>query len=96
MAGVDLEPNHASEKLQNITFANCTFRNNSGGGVQIFSNKLNASSTPVSITFDRCLLEGPGRQLFDFPLVPDGHPIFHQNPSPWTTLLPQLTHSAPV
>jgi hypothetical protein len=60
MAGVDLEPNRATDRLHNITFRKCTALNNSGAGFQVFPGKLNASSLPVQISFEDCHAEGVG------------------------------------
>ncbi len=49
-AGVDLEPNFASERLVNINFINCKFRNNDAAGFMIAAGLMTSSSTPISVT----------------------------------------------
>jgi hypothetical protein len=60
MAGVDLEPNRAADRLHNITFRKCSAVNNSGAGFQVFPGRLNSSSLPVQINFEDCRVEGVG------------------------------------
>jgi len=55
-AGVDIEPNHPDDRLVNVNFTNCTFRNNYHAGILISVGRLTAQSTPVSINFDHCYL----------------------------------------
>ena len=44
MAGVDLEPNRATDRLHNITFRKCKALNNSGAGFQAFPVRASPSS----------------------------------------------------
>lgn len=53
-AGVDIEPDQPNEKLSNCTFRNCLVEGNAGNGYEVYLDKLNTSSTPVSITFENC------------------------------------------
>jgi hypothetical protein len=53
-SGVDLEPDSATQKLQNIVFRNCRFDDNYGDGIEIFLAHLNESSDPISILFEAC------------------------------------------
>lgn len=56
-AGVDLEPNIAEERMVNINFKNCEFKNNYYAGINIGFPKLTSKSIPVSVIFDSCLIE---------------------------------------
>ena len=49
MAGIDFEPNHSHEILQNITVKNCTISNNMGAGILAYLGSLTEESEPVSI-----------------------------------------------
>ena len=53
-AGVDIEPDHPYEKLSNCTLRNCLVEGNAGNGYEIYLDKLNTRSAPVSITFENC------------------------------------------
>ena len=57
-AGVDLEPDIASENLVNISFVDCVAQFNAGNQFQLWLANLNSSSEPVSISFDNCTVEG--------------------------------------
>ncbi|WP_149277100.1 right-handed parallel beta-helix repeat-containing protein [Pareuzebyella sediminis] len=56
-AGVDLEPNSKLDRLINITFSNCIFRNNDHAGILLALSKLDSTSEPVSINFKKCVLQ---------------------------------------
>jgi hypothetical protein len=56
-AGIDLEPDQASERLQNIQFNNLEFRNNDGAGLKMALGNLDESSIPVSITANNLWIE---------------------------------------
>lgn len=56
-AGVDLEPNVEEERMVNINFENCQFKNNYYAGINIGLPKLTGNSQPVSIVFDNCSIE---------------------------------------
>jgi len=58
-AGIDFEPNHPSEKIVNCVVRNCVLAENQGAGILVYLKNLAASSSPVSLTFDNCLV-GPG------------------------------------
>eukprot|EP01052_Picozoa_sp_SAG31_P024490 SAG31_NODE_2087_length_6484_cov_5.038528_2_plen_234_part_00 len=60
-AGVDLEPDAASESLVNISFVDCVSKFNAGNQFSAWLAKLNGSSEPVSISFDNCSVEGSAR-----------------------------------
>ncbi|MGQ9783963.1 MAG: right-handed parallel beta-helix repeat-containing protein [Armatimonadota bacterium] len=53
-SGIDLEPNHADEKLVNITIRNCTTKANKGFGYQFHLVQLKRDSEPISIRVENC------------------------------------------
>jgi polygalacturonase len=53
-AGVDIEPDAATDRVRDIVFRNCAFEHNYGDGIEIFLANLKASSADVSILFDNC------------------------------------------
>jgi hypothetical protein len=55
-AGVDFEPDHDYERLDNIVFEKCSFTNNYGNGIALALINLNSTSAPVNITFNDCYL----------------------------------------
>lgn len=57
-AGIDFEPNHDSERLVNCIVRNCTFVDNHGAGILVYLKPLKASSMPVSLAFESCLVRG--------------------------------------
>lgn len=52
-AGIDIEPNRASDQLQNILIQDSTTTENAGNGVAIDVRNLTAASVPVSIQINR-------------------------------------------
>ena len=46
---MDLEPDHPSQRLSNVTFRDCRSFGNTGCGFQAYLNALNGSSAPISI-----------------------------------------------
>jgi hypothetical protein len=50
-AGVDLEPWNVLHRLQGVVFSTCTFRNNSGVGIDVFLLGLKNSTETVDILF---------------------------------------------
>ena len=65
--GVDLEPNYAVDRLQNITFRRCLAANNTACGFTISPhNLLHTTSGPpvlsaaVGITFEDCAVDARG------------------------------------
>lgn len=56
-AGVDLESNDAEERMININFRDCQFKNNHYAGINIGLPKLTSNSKPISILFENCLIE---------------------------------------
>lgn len=65
-AGIDLEPDFATDRLQNINITNCTFRNNNYAGIMVGVPKLNANSFPLSINVSDCLFSNNAQR--------DNHP----------------------
>ena len=55
-AGIDFEPNHADEQLAGCVLRNCCFRCNAGAGIQVYLEKLNASSRPIDIRVEDSLV----------------------------------------
>ncbi len=55
MAGIDFEPNDASECFINCVMKNCVCENNSSTGYILALAQLNESSKPVSITMENCI-----------------------------------------
>ena len=53
-AGIDFEPDRPTEKLVNCVMRNCLVENNTGNGYEIYLDKLNSGSAPVSIAFENC------------------------------------------
>lgn len=53
-AGLDIEPDLAQERLQNVVFRNCTAFGNEGNGFETYLVQLNRKSGPVDITFENC------------------------------------------
>ena len=53
-AGVDIEPDSAGERLDNVVFRNCKSFGNSGAGFEAYLAQLRKSSGPISITFENC------------------------------------------
>jgi len=48
--GVQLEPDSALDRLVNINFINCEFKNNNSNGFHVSLHKMNSSSIPISVT----------------------------------------------
>ena len=53
-AGIDLEPNGASEGLSNILIRDCEFSGNRECGIDLALVKLNGSTRDTSIVFENC------------------------------------------
>jgi hypothetical protein len=58
MAGVDLEPDYAEQRFDNITFRDCASLNNHGAGFTVAFARLNASSDPVSVSVQNLTVDG--------------------------------------
>ena len=59
-AGIDLEPNVASERLKNIVIRNVIAADNTGPGFVTYLSPLDSSSEPVTVTFENCSATGNG------------------------------------
>ena len=53
-AGVDIEPNSNVQYLVNVVFRNCVTSGNAGKGLELYLQKLDSTSPPVSVLFDNC------------------------------------------
>jgi hypothetical protein len=57
-AGIDFEPNAASERLKNCVMRNCVTENNQGSGFDFYLPNLTRMSEPVSIRLENCRSTG--------------------------------------
>ncbi|MCX5759392.1 MAG: right-handed parallel beta-helix repeat-containing protein, partial [Candidatus Hydrogenedentes bacterium] len=57
-AGIDFEPNDAGEHMENCVVRNCRMLDNAGAGILVYLKALTGKSTPVSLRFERCLVQG--------------------------------------
>ena len=57
-AGIDFEPNHATEELTGIVMRDCTISNNQGIGLDFYLGQLDGTSKPVSIRIENCRMSG--------------------------------------
>ena len=57
---VGAEPDLATTSLRNVSFVDCVADGNAGHQFQAWLGKFNASTEPVSITFDNCTANGRG------------------------------------
>ena len=57
-AGIDIEPNTASNVLQNVTFRNSKSIGNQGAGFMVDIGNLSSSSAPVSVTLSNHATSG--------------------------------------
>jgi hypothetical protein len=53
-AGIDFEPNAATEELVNCVMRNCVSENNRGDAFTFYLRPLNADSKPISIRLENC------------------------------------------
>lgn len=58
MAGIDFEPNHPDERLQNIVVRNSIFEGNEGPGITTYLKNLNSDSEDVSILWENIIVRG--------------------------------------
>ena len=72
MAGVDLEPNKASQKMVNVRIRNCVFENNDSIGMHMSLGRLNAKSEPVSVLWENNHIRGSGMGIHVGGLPDDG------------------------
>lgn len=56
-AGIDLEPNHPSNRLVNITVRNCVADNNQGPGFIVSPSGLSSQSKDVSVLIENCYVK---------------------------------------
>ena len=56
--GIDIEPDHPTFRLENITFTDVRCMGNSGAGLEISPTTLNSSSAPLSIWIDGLTIDG--------------------------------------
>jgi hypothetical protein len=47
--GIDIEPNHSTNRLVNVRIENCVTSGNAGDGIQVYLNTMDGTSLPVSI-----------------------------------------------
>lgn len=57
-AGIDLEPDRASETIANVVLRNVVSTNNAGNGFEMYLRQLRDTSTPVSLRFENCTAIG--------------------------------------
>ena len=57
-AGIDFEPNRASERLVNCVMRNCDIFGNAGNGIEMYLKPLDATSRDVSLLFEDCRVTG--------------------------------------
>jgi hypothetical protein len=57
-AGIDFEPNHASEKIVNCVMRNCVSENNGGSAYALYLPNLDGSSSPISLRIENCVSRG--------------------------------------
>ena len=57
-AGIDFEPNHASEKIVNCVMRNCVSENNAGAAYVLYLRPLDGSSSPISVRIEDCVSRG--------------------------------------
>jgi parallel beta-helix repeat protein len=68
-AGVDFEPNKATQYMQNLNFTNCQFINNLGHGVWGDLYYMNTSGHPISITVSNSTVTGNSGSIYGTPGV---------------------------
>jgi hypothetical protein len=66
-AGVDFEPNTASQYMQNLNFTNCSFINNVGHGIWGDLYYMNTSGHPISITITNATVTGNQGLIYGTP-----------------------------
>ena len=65
-AGIDFEPNHASECLVNCVMRNCVSENNVGCAYAFYLPNLTGKSAPLSLRLENCIARGSNRVPFGF------------------------------
>ena len=71
-AGIDFEPNSASERIVNCVMRNCTIFGNAGNGIEMYLNPLDATCPDVSLLFEDCRVSG---SKWGFCLSSDDSPL---------------------
>ncbi len=72
MAGIDFEPNDPTEQLVNCVVKHCVFEKNSHAGVLFALGRLDATSEPMSVTLEDCVIRGNGAAMRIVPRNPNG------------------------
>ncbi|HPU05677.1 MAG TPA: right-handed parallel beta-helix repeat-containing protein [Thermogutta sp.] len=57
-AGIDFEPNRATEVLINCVMRNCLIENNRGYAIHLYAGAMNTESQPISIRLENCRTKG--------------------------------------
>ena len=57
-AGIDFEPNRATERIVNFVMRDCVAENNEGAAYVWYLPNLTADSDPVSVTLENCVARG--------------------------------------
>lgn len=65
-AGIDFEPNAASERIVNCVMRNCVSENNQGCGYVFYLPNLTGKSAPLSLRLEKCIARGSNRVPFSF------------------------------
>ncbi|NOX55711.1 MAG: right-handed parallel beta-helix repeat-containing protein [Planctomycetes bacterium] len=68
-AGIDFEPNHATEKLVRCVMRRCVAEDNAGVGYAFYLPNLTGASEPISIRLEKCVARGSNRSAFAFTLA---------------------------
>ncbi len=68
-AGIDFEPNDASEKLVRCRMRRCVAEDNAGVGYAFYLPNLTGASEPISIQLEQCIARGTNRSAFAFTLA---------------------------
>ncbi len=63
MAGIDLEPNQADQKMVNVRIRNCIFENNNRRGLLVNLRLLKPDSDPISVVFENNYVRGGERGI---------------------------------
>ncbi|NLE53747.1 MAG: right-handed parallel beta-helix repeat-containing protein [Lentisphaerae bacterium] len=62
-AGIDFEPNHAREWLDDCVVENCDFNDNAGAGMTLYLNQLTAESRPIAVLIKNCRMAANARNF---------------------------------
>ena len=69
-AGIDFEPNHASERLVDVVMRNCLTQGNGGHGYHLYLGNLTAQSVPISMRFENCRSVDDANSGYSFQVAP--------------------------